>query len=159
MQVFGQITEHECLLRKKIAYTCSLVCVIASISLFLLDLSRKFWWALSEFLLTEIAFFLCIAMLHFKLRKLHKSAFKNERRSIKLQNIVFLVGSVMRDVFLIVLFRSFKSDNNILFCFLLFLSCIKLSVPVLLYMIVHYFTFRQVETLEKKEAAETKLLA
>ena len=159
MQVFGQITEHECLLRKRIAYTCSLVCVVASISLFLLDLSRKFWWALAEFLLTEIAFFVCIAMLHFKLRKLHKSAFKNERRSIKLQNIVFLVGSVMRDVFLIVFYRSFESENNILFCFLLFLSCIKLSVPVLLYMIVHYYTFKQVETLEKQEASETKVLA
>ena len=62
-----------------------------------------------------------------------------------MQNIVFLVGSVMRDVFLIIVYNSIKDANAYLFCLLLFFSCIKLSLPILLYMVVHCYTFKKVD--------------
>ena len=142
MLVFGQIDEKQLKIRKRLAYAFSVLCVGGSLCLVMLDFKDKIWCGFGLFVLTELMFLICISVLHFKMRKLHRSAFKNERRSIKLQNIVFLLGSIIRDIFLVLLYENTHHQNAYMICGLLFLSCVKLSLPILLYMIVHCYTFK-----------------
>ena len=158
MFVFGQIDERQIIIYKRIAYALAFILMAGSVAIALIDFEHRIWYGVGMFLITELTFLIVISVLHFKLRKLHKSAFKNERRSIKLQNIVFLIGSIMRDVFLFLVYKNFKYDSANLFCLLLFLSCIKLSLPILLYMIVHCYTFTKADKtkqkLEEKKASQ-----
>ena len=158
MYVFGQIDERQILIYKRLAYTLGFILMAGSMAIALIDFENKIWYGLGMYLLTELMFLIVISVLHFKFRKLHKSAFKNELRSIKLQNIAFLIGSIMRDVFLFLVYKDFKYESANLFCFLLFLSCMKLSLPILLYMIVHCYTFTKADKtkqkLEEKKASQ-----
>lgn len=84
MYVFGQIDERQILIYKRLAYTLGFILMAGSMAIALINFEHRIWYGLGMFLITELTFLIVIGVLHFKLRKLHKSAFKYELRSIKL---------------------------------------------------------------------------
>ena len=155
--MFAEINEKQAKRRQHCAYAIATLSILVAVLLVLFVISNfRVWFALAEFVVAQTAFVTVFCFLHRQLSRLNQVNFKKEIRSIHAQNWAFFFGSILRVVFLVLIDQETESDDAYLLSALLFVSCLKLAIPVLYYMVVHHRTFRKVDKLTKAKILSEK---
>ena len=146
-QMFGSIDEKQTRCRRRTGYVATITFILVTLPIEVLLPESTFFLQATTFALIQLAFFSLICILHSALARLHQASFASEIKSIRTQNWIFFLSSVLGMAFLVLIRIESTTEEPNLITALLVISCFKFAIPVLVFMVAHNRIFKKVDTL------------